>query len=84
MSENHTQSERLKKAYGLSARDRRAWNVRIMNAQEAVEKAQDAVDALLIQAWEAGMSYAALGGVLGSHNGTMQKRIEDARAKRVA
>jgi hypothetical protein len=76
---SYSQGERLKASYNLSSRERRSWSTKVLAAQEAVDKAEEALDKVLSEAWEAGVSYASLGGLLGVHSGTAQKRIEDYR-----
>lgn len=75
----YSQGERLKKSYSLSARERREWARKILAAVETVEKADDSLTKTLSEAWEAGMSYASLGGLVSVNGTTIQKRIEDAK-----
>lgn len=70
-----SQSERLKKSFGLSSRERRAWAAKVMAAIEAREKAEEVEDRLMHDAWQAGMSYASLGALWGLHGTTVKDRV---------
>ena len=74
--------ERLKRVFRLTSRERRSWNRRLDQAQEAIERAEENREKLMMEAWEAGMSQAAIGGILGMHPegvARVVKRVQESR-----
>lgn len=53
-------TERRKVTSALSTRDRRAWAKRLTEVQEEVENATEKRDRLMADAFDAGVSYAAI------------------------
>jgi len=77
-----TQSERLKRSYSLTSRERRSWVTRLMNKQTEVETAQEALQKLMTEANEAGVSYDTIGGALGIHGSSVKGIMDRYRAAR--
>ena len=72
----YSQSERLKRSFNLSSRDRRSWMNRLVAAQEKIEAAEEDATKILVAAWHAGMSYNALAAIMGAHPDTVRKMID--------
>lgn len=73
---NLSHGERLRKSFALSSRERRSWTRRVLDAGEAIDKAEDALTKVLYEAWEAGMSYATLGALISVHGTTIKERLD--------
>jgi DNA-directed RNA polymerase specialized sigma24 family protein len=74
--------ERAKKTLGLDSRTRRRLVTQVMTAQEAVDRAEDALADAILKAYEEGLSYANIGGALGMHPTSAKERIDRARERR--
>lgn len=67
--------ERQRLSATLTVRERRAWFNKLQAAQEAVERAEEAVTKLMFEAYEAGMSQGQVGGAVGLHPTSARDRI---------
>jgi DNA-directed RNA polymerase specialized sigma24 family protein len=68
-------SARMKAVYALTPRQRRYWFAKLLEAQEAVEKAEDDLTKLMGQAYQRGVSYDGIAGATGTHASTVRTRI---------
>lgn len=75
-SSQYSHGDRLRMSYRMTPRQRRHWITKAVEAQDALEKAVEMRDRALAQAWSAGLSYAALGGVVGVHAETVKGFVE--------
>lgn len=69
--------ERRKLAAALSTRERRAWAKKIMEAQEAVEMAEDARAKVMADAYAMGVAVAAIENSTGLGPQTVRNIISD-------
>lgn len=69
--------ERRKQAAALATRERRAWAKKIMEAQEAVEAAEDARAKAMADAYAAGVSLASIENSTGLGPQTVRNIISD-------
>lgn len=74
------QGERMKKAYRLTSRERRAWLTKLLDAVEVKEKAEEALLATMVAANDDGISYESIAGPLGIHASSVRERIIRTRA----
>lgn len=63
----------------ISTRERRAWAKKLLDAQEAVEAAEEARNKLMADSYEAGMSFASIESSTGLGPHTVRNFIDDAR-----
>lgn len=73
--------ERVGKALALTSRERRRLVSQLLAAQEVADKAQEALERVMIEVYDKGLSYANVGGALGIHPTSAQGRIQRARAE---
>lgn len=66
----------------LNIREKRTLQNRLLNAQEAAEKAVEVIEDVALAAYEAGMSYATVGGILTIHGTTAKDMCDRADARR--
>ncbi len=66
---------RMRATYALTPRQRRYWFARLIEAQEAVEKAEEELTKLMGVAYTKGMSYDGISGAVGSHASTVRARV---------
>lgn len=64
----------------LTTRQRRAWVTTLLNGVEKVETSYADLDKDILKAHEAGMSWAAIGGVLGMHATSVKELAERAES----
>lgn len=69
------------KMLNLSVREKRNWMKRLTEAQQTVEDAEDARDKLMVEAYEAGISYSNVGAATGFNGSSMSTRIERIRKR---
>jgi len=60
----------------ISTRERRAWAKRLLDAQEAVEAAEEARNKVMADSYEAGMSYASIESSTGLGPHTVRNYID--------
>jgi len=70
------------KSSPLTAREKRAWSRKLLDAQEAVESAQEARSKVMAEAFAAGISYAVIENATGLGPLTVRNGIRDARGTR--
>lgn len=63
----------------MSVRERRSWSRRLLDAQEAVEAAEETRNKLMAEAYDVGMSFASIENATGIGPHTVRNLINDAR-----
>lgn len=67
----------------MPIREKRTWQNRLLNRQEAAERAVEAIEDEMLAAYEAGMSYATIGGIISVHPTTAKDMCDRADKRRV-
>lgn len=66
----------------LTIREKRTLQNRLLNSQEAAERAVEVIEDVALDCYEAGMSYNTIGGILSIHGTTTKDMCDRAHARR--